>query len=211
MNSPIVCITGLIGSGKDTIADILASEYGYKKLSFASKLKAAVSILFGWDRQMLEGSTPESRHWREQPDLFWSKKFKRNITPRIVLQEFGTDVMRKWHDDFWIDLIEKTFDENPLSKFVITDCRFENELYMLINKKAKLLKVSRGEPPEWYKVATDNQASIEQRKLILSKLNIHSSEYTIPLITSTFNIPFTEIRNNGTIMDLQSKILDLHL
>jgi hypothetical protein len=62
----IIGICGPIGSGKDTIADILIKERGYIKLSFASALKDAVSAIFGWDRNMLEGADSESRLWREQ-------------------------------------------------------------------------------------------------------------------------------------------------
>jgi dephospho-CoA kinase len=53
----IIGICGHIGSGKDTIADILIKEKGYIKLSFASSLKDAVALIFGWNRKMLEGST----------------------------------------------------------------------------------------------------------------------------------------------------------
>ena len=62
----IIGICGLIGSGKDTIADILVQEKNFEKLSFADKLKDGVASVFGWDRQMLEGKTDSSRSWREE-------------------------------------------------------------------------------------------------------------------------------------------------
>ena len=46
----IVGVTGLIGSGKDTIANYLTTFHGFKKVSFAGSLKDAVSAVFNWER-----------------------------------------------------------------------------------------------------------------------------------------------------------------
>ena len=64
----IIGICGLIGSGKDTIADYLVTNYNFKKLSFADKLKDSVATMFDWDRDLLDGKTDESRAWREKED-----------------------------------------------------------------------------------------------------------------------------------------------
>ena len=68
----IIGVCGLIGGGKGTVGDILVDNYGFKKLSFADKLKDAVADMFDWDRDLLEGITDESRNWREKKDEFWS-------------------------------------------------------------------------------------------------------------------------------------------
>ena len=60
----IIALCGFMGSGKDTVADYLANIHHFRKESFANTLKDAVSIVFGWDRVLLEGSTQESREWR---------------------------------------------------------------------------------------------------------------------------------------------------
>ena len=64
----LIGIVGLIGSGKDTVAERLVAQHGYRRDSFAKSLKDAVSSMFNWDRESLEGKTDESRQWREQPD-----------------------------------------------------------------------------------------------------------------------------------------------
>ncbi len=68
----LIGVVGFMGSGKDTVADMLIDR-GFIKDSFARTLKDAASVLFGWDRQMLDGTTVESRQWRERPDTFWAK------------------------------------------------------------------------------------------------------------------------------------------
>ena len=87
----IVAICGFIGSGKNTAADYLVSDCKFVRASFASSLKDAVSSVFGWDRELLEGITEESRLWRENVDIWWSERLNiPNLTPRWVLQHWGT-------------------------------------------------------------------------------------------------------------------------
>jgi cytidylate kinase len=70
----LISITGFIGSGKDTVANYLTTNHGFKKESWAGSLKDAVSNVFGWDRELLEGTTKYSREWREEIDPWWSER-----------------------------------------------------------------------------------------------------------------------------------------
>ena len=91
----IIGICGFKSSGKDTIADYLIQNYGFKRLSFASALKDIISIMFDWPRDKLEGLTKEDREWREQIDPWWSKTLNiQLLSPRYVMQYFGTDLLR---------------------------------------------------------------------------------------------------------------------
>jgi len=141
----LIGVVGLIGSGKDTVSKRLEQKHGFRRDSFARSLKDAVSAMFNWDRDMLEGNGDDSRQWREQPDEFWSKKFGKPVTPRWVLQHFGTEVMRQhMHDAIWIDSCLSRYDGRPT---VISDTRFQNELSTIKANKGQIILVKRGELP----------------------------------------------------------------
>ncbi len=180
----LIGVVGLIGSGKGTVADRLEQKHGFRKDSFAKSLKDAVSAMFNWDREMLEGKTESSRHWREQPDKFWSEKFGKPITPRWVLQYFGTEVMRQtMHDNIWIDSCLMRYNGTPT---VIADTRFENELRMIQKSGGKLILVKRGDLPT---------------KEEMQKKGAHQSEWD----WMGWNFDFV-IENNGTKEELYAKI-----
>jgi hypothetical protein len=141
----LIGLVGLIGSGKDTVAERLVTQHEFERDSFAKSLKDATASIFGWDRELLEGNTKESREWREQPDIFWSKKFNKEITPRWVLQYFGTEVCRGGMlDSVWVDsLIARYQGKNT----VISDTRFVNEIKTIRDHGGKIVLIKRGEVP----------------------------------------------------------------
>ena len=107
MSNRVIGLCGFIGSGKGTVGEILVEEHGFVRLSFAKRLKDAVGHLFNWDRELLEGVTKESREWREKVDPFWTSEFGFEVTPRLVLQRFGSECMRQGlHDNIWISMVK---------------------------------------------------------------------------------------------------------
>lgn len=145
----IIGLVGFIGSGKGTIARTLESEWGYTRESFAKPLKDAVSVLFNWDRELLEGETEESRVWRETPDPHWSSLLGFKITPRWALQKMGTEMVRdNFHDDFWVKALEHRLNEQR--KYVISDVRFPNEIEFINSLGGYVVQVDRGPRPNWY-------------------------------------------------------------
>ena len=155
----IIGIAGFQGSGKDTIADYLQNLYGFKRDSFAATLKDAVAAVFGWDRELLEGRTTQSRAWREQVDPWWADRLNMpNLTPRLVLQKWGTEVARKsWHDDTWIASLENKLNQTH-NDIVITDVRFPNEIQAVRRAGGIVIRVVRGPEPEWYDLAVETNS-----------------------------------------------------
>ena len=132
----IVGITGFKSSGKNEVANIFR-DHGFRIISMADCLKDMVSATFSLDRQLLEGTTIESREWREYPlrELQWlagQGVFKNDliITPRLVLQRFGTDLIRdNVSPNFWLHCLKMRISKlEPCRGVVIPDTRFLNEL-----------------------------------------------------------------------------------
>jgi hypothetical protein len=198
----IIAVAGLIGSGKDTISDYLCTFHGFKRLSFASSLKDAVSLVFGWDREMLEGSTKSSREWREQVDPWWSERLNMpNLTPRWVLQQWGTEVLRnRFHDSLWIASLENKL-RTAQDDIVITDCRFRNELAAVKQVGGITIRVNRGPNPPWYDTALEYNNGDLSKVLTLYNLGVHASEY------SSVGLDYDhQIDNNGDLLQLYDKI-----
>lgn len=206
----IIGVCGFISSGKDTVADYLTNFHGFRRDSFANSLKDAVSMVFGWDRNMLEGRTTSSREWREQRDEWWSRRLGREITPRWVLQYWGTEVCRKaFHDDIWIAALENKL-RNSRDHVVISDCRFPNEIQSIKNAGGIVVRVVRGAEPKWYNAAVaynrgpNGNSEWALSKAKLEKSKVHASEYS--WVGTKFD---AVLDNNSSIDDLYSQVKDL--
>jgi len=208
----IIGVCGFIGTGKDTIADYLVNIHQFRRESFASTLKDAVSSVFGWDRELIEGRTRQAREWREQVDPWWSKRLEMpDLTPRWVLQYWGTEVCRRgFHDNIWIASLENKL-RNSRDDIVISDCRFPNEIKSIKDAGGIVVRVVRGPDPEWYPLASIVNAGNSHIRWALAKAdlaqyNIHASE------TAWAGTDFDAVLdNNGSLDHLYQQINDLVL
>jgi hypothetical protein len=206
----IIGVCGFIGSGKDTIADYLVNFHGFRRESFANSLKDAVAQVFGWDRTMLEGRTKQAREWREQVDPWWAERLNMpHLTPRWVLQYWGTEVCRRaFHDDIWIASLENKL-RNSKDDVVISDCRFPNEIKSIKDAGGIVIRVVRGPEPGWYQDAVNMNSGNTNMNWMISKtkieqLGIHASE------TAWVGTKFDAVLdNNKTIDDLFAQVKDL--
>lgn len=203
----IIGIVGFIGSGKGSVADYLVNNHQFKQLAFADSLKDSVAVIFGWDRDMLEGSTPQSRIDRDIVDDWWAARLNiPNLTPRWVLQHWGTSAGRLgFHFDIWVASLERKL-LSIHSNTVISDARFPNELLAVRAAGGKIIRIRRGADPEWYGtavIANSNTESKEQKeaRLYLDNIGIHVSE------TAWVGLPVDyTLDNNSTIEALNSQV-----
>jgi hypothetical protein len=207
----IIGFVGFIGSGKDTAADYLVNFHGFRRDSFANTLKDAVAAVFGWDRVLLEGRTAEARAWREEVDTWWAERLGiPTLTPRWILQRWGTEVCRRgFHDDIWIASVENKM-RKTTDNIVISDVRFPNEIKAIHNAGGLVIRVKRDADPEWYDAAVsvnagpNGNATWSLSKQKLEQLKIHASETA----WVGGNIDVT-ISNDGSIDDLFLQIKNL--
>jgi len=137
--SRLIAICGYKRSGKDTIADFLAANYGYRTIKIAEGLKNMVKNIFDFTDDQLENES------KDLVDHRWG------IAPRRAMQFFGTEIMQ--HEvqkllpgigrSFWMRKIKTTLSSaSPQDKFVISDMRFLHEYEDLKEFQPFIIKVT---------------------------------------------------------------------
>lgn len=134
----IIGICGHKGSGKSTVAVMIEELLGYDVTMFAKKLKEVTCVLSGCTMSNLE-----DQNFKEQelvpPHLraYVPEGVKPNY--RAFLQYFGTEVMRRYNDNIWIDSTLSDCGENA----IISDVRFPNEAKAIRDRGGIIIKVVR--------------------------------------------------------------------
>lgn len=205
----VIGVSGFAGSGKDSFANIFVEKYGYTKISMADSIKDMLSVVFGWDREMLQGDTPESRLWRETPDEFWSSVLEYPFTPRKAMTTIGTNLFRvHFHKDIWVQSVKKKILDVG-TNVIIPDLRFGNEIEMMRDIGACLFEIESGERPEWYERALKENLLIQDG--ILPETN-ESMEFLYPEVHESeyrwigLNKPCVLVENSGSLEDLQNYV-----
>lgn len=174
-------MVGYFGVGKDVAAEFLEREKGWRRMAFSDPLCKGMLVLNpiilfegGWLRL---AAVVEMYGWAEAK--------KRFPEVRRLLQVYGTEAGRGIHgEDCWVKIAHAEIRREVLSTsprpIVITGVRFPNEVAMLRQCDAKLIRVHRpGFGPG----------------------NSHSSESFCDSIQCD-----AEIVNDGTPEDLRAKI-----
>ena len=201
----IVGLVGQIGAGKGTVADLFVDRHDFFKESFANSVKDACAAVFGWDRAMLEGDTLESRAWREQSDAWWSEKLGREFSPRLALQLMGTEAGRDvFHPDLWVHTVLRRCEQAPWNNYVIADVRFPNEINAIVKSGGKVIRVRRGEDPEWYSLAHECNLNNKQEIMRNAYPEVHYSEWA--WIGSHYDVVMD---NNCTLDELKVRVDNL--
>jgi hypothetical protein len=201
-------LLGLVGverSGKDTIADHLVRNYGFKKYSLAAPIRDIGKLMFGWTDDQLMGS---------KKDIIDPET---NIKPRDFLTWFGTEICQfEIYNKFpqlsesipprtiWANMmrnyIESNITTNPI---IITDIRFKHEADTFEKLGGILIYVSRKgkETPEQLakydltdlitsriKYVFDNNYDIETSKKMINDMifTLKTKNDDTTIITNTY-------------------------
>ncbi len=117
----IIGLSGVAGSGKDTVGGFLVRDCCFESMAFADPMKRFCKEMFGWGDDRLYGSSSQ----RNAPD-----EIHGGLTARRALQTLGI-WGRDCYQDVWVDYTIRKARER-LAYFrsdgvVITDVRFKNE------------------------------------------------------------------------------------
>jgi hypothetical protein len=201
----IIGLVGNIGNGKGTVADILVEEHDFFKESFANSVKDACATIFGWSRELLEGDTPESRAWREQPDEWWSNSFGYSFSPRYALQLMGTEAGRNvFHSDLWVHTLMRRCSQAPWNDYVIADVRFPNEIKAIAESGGKIIRIRRGADPEWYALAFECNLNSTPEVMQREYPSVHYSEWA--WIGASHDVT---LDNNCTLDELRVRVANV--
>jgi len=128
----IIALTGYKQSGKSSVARTLQEQFGFTRMAFADPVKWAVQMIYGLSYDQLYG------HLKEEPDPRY------DLTPRFIMQHFGTEVCRHLHPDTWVLNLKRRMDYLPgQSNVVIDDLRFDNEAKAVREWGGKVWRVAR--------------------------------------------------------------------
>lgn len=130
--------------------DIVPNNQTWIEMSFAWSLKKVCSVIFDVSFETLLGITEEARQVRETETH--GHRFNRvppiPFTGRVILEYFGTDVLRNRFDpNIWLNIMKRDAEKLIRAgfKIIVPDVRFENEFEFFQKMKAALLVVYRRE------------------------------------------------------------------
>lgn len=174
--SILIGFAGRAGCGKDTAANYLAREMGFKTMAFAAPLKKTAAALFG----LPEGYFHD-RDLKERPLEDWD-----GLSPRHMLQLLGTEAVRNtFGTDFWIKRWMNEYRGLALCCDVaVTDVRFNNEAQAIRDLGGTIVHIVRVDPND-----------------LDDKALAHASEGGVSMSLADY-----VINNEGSLNDLYDKL-----
>lgn len=142
----VIGLTGFGRVGKDTVATILSSQYGYTQVTFATPIYGVVESL----NPIIEVSASAGPKFQAQPyrrlsDLVseygwhWIKEHAPEGRRLLVAQG---DAIRALDATFWVRAaLART--ERPEARFVFTDCRYLTESAAVQSAGGSLVRITR--------------------------------------------------------------------
>ena len=122
----LIGLSGLKGSGKDTVGAYLVKEHGFERRSFADKLKESAAALFGVEVWQLE-------EWKNDPDAFIDIYSQGSPVTTLIVREFLQRYGSEAHtdifgEDFWADQVLPVGGFYAGRAIVVTDVRRRSEI-----------------------------------------------------------------------------------
>jgi cytidylate kinase len=138
----IIGLAGPAGCGKDTVADILVRNHGYTRIAFADPLRAMALALDPIIYEESETGIVRLSELVGEGGWDWAKREFTEV--RRTLQRLGKEVVRDHVGaNFWVDTAMQRMQAEAAEKWVVTDCRFQNEAKAVVDYGGHVVKIVR--------------------------------------------------------------------
>jgi len=183
----IAVLMGSKHAGKDTFASGMTRKYNWKTYAFADAVRAEILVTLQSLNKVMNNTLI---HYLQVPDMKESPIPGIGISGRALMQNWGS-YRRLQNPNHWVaqvlTLMKKSFDNDPTTKVIVTDCRYENELEAL----KKFAATYNSIPISVIRISRDGYDG-----------DSHESE---DFAKSSKIVPDYEITNEGTVLDLVEK------
>lgn len=165
----ILGLCGFASAGKDTVADLLVTHAGFRKLAFADALKGELRDAFHvesltFSRHELKSQPMEclalsrcldpgyigavlTHLAAANPGMVVNEELVKPRTPRQTMQMWGTQYRRAQDENYWAAQVRRSITyfmrDMHEHNFVVTDCRYANEVDTLRTMGGWLWQVKR--------------------------------------------------------------------
>jgi len=152
--APVIGLIGKKRSGKDTFAQVLVDEFGYRRVAFADPLRAVALAADPYVRIEADEFGPvgftggaafsQQTHCRLSTlvEFVGWERAKEARDVRRFLQRLGSEGIRSIAPTFWVDTALRTIADTD-DPVVVTDVRFPNEANALRALGGTLVRIVR--------------------------------------------------------------------
>lgn len=144
----VIGITGLRGSGKDSVGEILHRRFGYEKFAFADPLKTVVKAAFALTEDHMTDRVLKEKVLDRWP----------NQSPRELLQFVGTELFRASYPGIWVNAWDHA--TRNKARVVAPDVRFQDEAALIRSRHGIIIRVLRPGLEADSHVSESGQASL---------------------------------------------------
>lgn len=133
----LIGLTGLAGSGKDTVRRMLEEDHEFVGLAFADPIRQMIGGLLNWNGI--------STHWMHERALKEQPIDGLDVSYRELAQRQG-DLGRSIHPDFWLRSAGEFIVNQRRQgerQFVISDVRFVNEAQWVSDAGGEVWRIDR--------------------------------------------------------------------
>lgn len=188
-----VAISGQARTGKNTMAEMIIDGMDGKpedKLSHLYKIVAVADPIKNMVMQMVPNSDRECL-WgaSELRSTVMPGSLKdlndRPLTYRKALMDLGS-LGRKYHRDIWLNaLVQDAKNSEGLKAYIVSDCRYPNEIYYLKEHGFHMIRIKRPDgpiiddpsetaqleiPDSFFNEIVDNSGTLEELRAITKRI-----------------------------------------